>query len=92
MTLKNNKYMTGLDLSCLNDDPEIYPFLGSKCAPVGGEFHLCNGRRKGQLREKSEILQIFHDGNSAFFTIALLEFCVGHFIRCWYFFVTFDVF
>ena len=26
-----------LHLSCLNNDPEIQPYLGPKCAPVGGE-------------------------------------------------------
>ena len=32
--------MTILHLACLNNEPEIYPFLGPKCAPVGGEPHI----------------------------------------------------
>ena len=29
-----------LHLACLNNDPEIEPFSGPKCAPVGGEPHI----------------------------------------------------
>ena len=37
MTLYYNTHMAILHLPCLHNDPEIYPFLGLKCAPVSGE-------------------------------------------------------
>ena len=37
MTLLYNTQITILHLTCLNNDPNIYPFLDPKCAPVGGE-------------------------------------------------------
>ena len=51
--------MTVLHLACLNNDPEIQPFLGPKCAPTGGE--PCKQHKQSILLRIRRSINVFLD-------------------------------